>query len=327
MVEAVRNVLITGGLGYVGGRIATHLTSSVPELCLRLMTHRDAAAVPRWAMPLDIVSADVRDEQSLLSALEGIDTVIHLAAVNEIEAQRDPELALEVNGKGTYNLLRACHSIGITRFIYFSTFHVYGPGAAQPITESTPTRPVHPYAFTHRLAEDLVNWYRHSCGMQVLILRLSNGYGYPADAGVDRWTLVFNDLCMQAVKNRAITLRSSGTQQRDFVSLANIARGVHHFLDSPSETWGDGLFNFGGAHSMSILEVAELIAAEYQRSYDREIAISVGDAEDAQVTGPVVFDVQKLRQTGFCLEENMSEEVQGTFRLCEELVRQGGQAG
>ena len=78
---------------------------------------------------------------------------------------------------------------------------------------------------------------------------------------------------------------------------------------------------------MSILEVAELITAEYQRRYGQEITISVGDAEEAQGAGPVVFDVQKLRQTGFCLEENMSEEVQGTFRLCEELVRQGGQAG
>ena len=161
-MSAGSKILITGGLGYLGGRIATYLSETAPDIQLRLMTHRSESQLPAWADNLDVVRADVLEEKSLEAALEGIDAVVHLAAVDEIESQRDPDLALEVNGKGTQRILRACLTQDVKRLIYFSTFHVYGPRAGSPITEETPTRPVHPYAITHRLAEDFINWYSHS---------------------------------------------------------------------------------------------------------------------------------------------------------------------
>ena len=207
--------------------------------------------------------------------------------------------------------------------IYFSTFHVYGPGAPQIIDEDTPTRPIHPYAITHHLAEDYVNWYRHSHGMETLILRLSNGYGYPSDPWVNRWTLVFNDLCMQAVQNGEIKLRSSGTQQRDFVSLTDVARGVRHLLSLPPPKWGDGLFNFGGDCSMSIIQVARTVATEYLHCYGEDLPVITGAAADVQVDVPLVYRIDKLKATGFSLIGNMSEEVRRTFEMCEQFRSQG----
>lgn len=313
------SVLITGGLGYLGGRIATHLMRSAPQMSLRLLIRSSRQLVPVWAKDLDLARADLLDQASLAPTLEGIDTVIHLAALNEIECQRDPDLALDVNGKGTYRLLQACQAKGIKRLVYFSTFHVYGPGTPQPITELSPTRPVHPYAITHRLAEDLVNWYRHSHGMETLILRLSNGYGYPADTQVQRWTLVFNDLAKQAVQEGEIRLRSRGAQRRDFVSLHDVARGVEHFLAMPPGRWGDGLFNFGGECSMSILEVAQRVAQEFLHCRGKDLPVILGEAEDPQVGTPVDYSIDKLKQTGFILTDKMSEEVRGTFELADQL--------
>ena len=322
MGTAGGTVLITGGLGYVGGRIATYLATSAPHLSLRLMTRRTWDNVPQWAKKMDVVQADLLENNRLEAALDGVETVIHLAAVNEIESQRDPNLALEVNGKGTYLLLTACQARGVKRFIYFSTFHVYGPGATQPITESTPTRPIHPYAITHRLAEDYVNWFRHSFGMETLVLRLSNAYGYPADHWVQRWTLVFNDLCMQAVQNGEIRLRSQGTQQRDFVTLNDVARGLHHLLSLSTDEWSDGLFNFGGDCSLSILQLAQRVASDYFNCYGKEVSISTGEAEDTQGAGPVIYCIDKLKRTRFSLVGNMSSEVRGTFEVCEQLAHQ-----
>lgn len=319
MAGASRNILITGGLGYLGGRIAAHLTNASPEISLRLMTRPDRERIPRWAVGLDLVRADLRDQASLEPALDGIDTVIHLAAVDEIESQKDPGLALEVNGRGTHRLLEACREQGVARFIYLSTFHVYGPRVPQPITEESPTRPVHPYAITHRLAEDYVNWFNHSHGLETAILRLSNGYGFPADLQVQRWTLVFNDLAKQAVQNGEIKLRSRGGQHRDFVSLTDIARGVRHFLDLPSGGWEDGLFNFGGECSMSIFEVAQRVAAEHLRHTGNEVPVILGEAEDPSSAGPVAFSIDKLKRTGFELSGNMSEEILGTLELCGQL--------
>ena len=127
MAEANSKVLITGGLGYLGGRIAAHLLAYAPRFSLRLMTRRSRQHVPSWAANLDVVCADLLEEASLGRAVDGVDTVIHLAAVNEIECQKDPDLALEVNGRGTYRLLQACQANGVKRFVYLSTFHVLWP--------------------------------------------------------------------------------------------------------------------------------------------------------------------------------------------------------
>jgi UDP-glucose 4-epimerase len=144
---------------------------------------------------------DLLDEDSIANCLENkdIDVIIHLAALNEIDSMKDPALALEVNTQGTYKLLNIANAHNVNRFIYFSTFHVYGETSSSVITEETPTRPFHPYAITHRAAEDIVSFFNHYHKMKTLIFRLSNGYGYSMYKDIDRWTLVFNDLCRQAV--------------------------------------------------------------------------------------------------------------------------------
>lgn len=308
----------------MGGRVAKYLASAAPQYSVRLMTRRQEEQVPGWALDMDVVRADVLQTESLGPALDGIDTVIHLAAVNEVESQQDPEAALEVNGKGTYRLLQACQVHEVKRFIYFSTFHVYGPGAPQPITELTPTRPIHPYAITHHVAEDFVNCHKHSYDMETAILRLSNAYGYPADPMVQRWTLVFNNLCFQAVREGKIQLRTRGTQQRDFIPLIDVARATKHLLDLPPGGWRSGLFNLGGECSMSIYEVAQRIAGEYVDWYGKEVPVITGEDEDSQVAGPVVYGIEELKATGFSLAGSLPDEVRQTFKLCEQMKNRGG---
>jgi len=324
MSSLSEKILITGGLGYLGGRLSKQLATS-SGLSLRLMTRRTDEGIPAWAEGFDLVRANLQDASTLGGVLKDIDTVIHLAAADENESQQDPERALDITGSGTYRLLQTCQSAGVKRFIYMSTFHVYGPGSTQPITENSATRPVHPYAITHRFAEDLVNWYRHSFEMKTLVLRLSNGYGSPADSLVQRWTLVFNDLCKQAVQKRAITLRSSGTQHRDFISLNNVGRAVQHFLALPDDEWRDGLFNLGGDCSMSILQVAEKVSAEFAKSYGQDIPLTTGGPAEGEPPSPVKFSIEKLKASGFTLEDNLSEEISATFDLCESLGNQSNE--
>jgi len=239
----VGRILITGGFGYVGGRITRHLGRLRAPVNLRVLSRRDLERVPPWAGSVEVVRGDLRDLVALTTAVAGVQAVIHLAAPDEVMSRKDPDEALEVTGQGTHRLLQASLEGGVRRFLYFSTFHVYGPWARGRITEETATRPVHPYAITHRLAEDYVNWFRHEHGLETLILRLSNAIGCPADPLVDRWTLVFNDLCRQAVLSGHLRLRSDGSQVRDFITLTDVARAIEHCLDLPD--WGDGLFNLG----------------------------------------------------------------------------------
>jgi len=269
----VQKILITGGVGYVGGRLAQYFLAQPNPPQLRLLTRRRPSQIPRWAEGLDLVYGEVRDQEALKKSVRGVDAVVHLVGANEIESSHDPEGAIAVTGTGTYRILTACKAAGVERFVYFSTFHVYGTGLQGIITEDILPRPVHPYAITHHLAEGFVTWHRDVFGIATLIFRLSNGYGCPADLGINRWTLVFNDLCLQAVQNRKLVLKTSGRQRRDFISLWNVARAVQHVLSLPTDRWGDGLYNLGSSCSLSILEVAGRIAQAYEKSRGKSVEL------------------------------------------------------
>ena len=317
------NILITGGTGYLGGRIADHLKTARPDAKIYL-TALESQPLPPWAKNFKILKMDVLDDKSIAACFEAcdFDTVVHLAAINEIDSMKNPELAIDVNAKGTFDLLRVASAGGVKRFIYFSTFHVYGTTAPGVINEDSPTRPHHPYAITHRTAEDYVRHFARRHDMQTLVLRLSNGYGYPMDTCVNRWTLVFNDLCRQAVTTGKIVLTSSGRQHRDFIALGDVARGVAHFLDA-EDKWGDGLYNLGGNCSMSILEVAERIADVYAEalSRPRPVIQTATDSGAGEVFEPVRYDITKLLETGFTLTGDMDAEIRGTLELCLTLVQ------
>lgn len=318
------NILITGGLGYIGGRVANYLKEKEPDTHIFLTTRDKNKVLPSWTDKFTVLQMDVIDDDSIANCLKNkhIDVVIHLAALNEIDSMKDPESALEVNTQGTYKLLSIASRKKINRFVYFSTFHVYGETSDSVITEETPTKPFHPYAITHRAAEDFVTFFNHYHKMETLIFRLSNGYGYPMDTEINRWTLVFNDLCRQAVTSGRIVLKSSGKQHRDFISLHDVAGAVHHFLFVAPDKWGDGLYNLGGNCSMSILDVANKISDVYKTKYKKEILeIKTGQDNIASITPePVKYSVEKIAETGFTLKDNMISEIERTMHVCEEFI-------
>lgn len=317
------NILITGGLGYVGGRVANYLKDKELHTHIFLTTRNKNRKLPQWTERFTILEMNILDKSSISNCLRDrdINIIIHLAALNEIDSMKNPKMALEVNTKGTYRLLNLAYKKGIKNFIYFSTFHVYGDVLESVITEETPTRPFHPYAITHRAAEDFANYFKHYYRMKTLIFRLSNGYGYPMHKEVNRWTLVFNDLCKQAVTEGKILLRSSGKQYRDFISLHDVARAVHHFVFIIPDRWGDGLYNLGGNCSMSILEVAQKISDMYRLKYKKEIRIKMKqDDNNLIVSKPVKYDIEKLMGTGFTLKGDTFYEIDKTMDLCKEFI-------
>jgi len=314
-------ILITGGLGYLGGRIAESLKRNHPKSTIVLATSRQIPEIPDWAKPFKIVQLNLLDPASIEKTISSdIHTIIHLAALNEHDSLKDIKFAWETNALGTQSLLSVASQKEVQKFIYFSTYHVYG-SCAEIITEESPTNPHHPYAATHRAAEDMVHFYQHYKNMDTLILRLSNGFGYPMDIGVNRWTLVFNDLCRQAITLGKMVIKSSGKQHRDFISLHDIAAAVDHFLFKNSGSWGDGLFNLGGDCSLSIIDVANKISSVFKNKYGTSIPIEISKNDDGHTHHPVRFSIKKLKKTSFHLTGNMDDEIEQTLSLCESFSK------
>jgi UDP-glucose 4-epimerase len=287
-------ILITGGLGYLGGRLAQHLAAAGTHE-LRLATRRQRVATP---IPgARIVTVDWSDERSLAAACDGVEAIAHLAGMNAAACARDPVAAVEFNGVGTARLLRAATDRQVRRVICLSTAHVYGASLAGQVDEETLPRPRHAYATSRLAAEYALR--AAGLGLEGIVVRLSNAFGAPLTPDADCWSLVCNDLCRQAVATQRAQLSSDGSQRRDFIPVGEACRAIAHLLDLPASAIGAGIFNVGGGSAPTLLQMATLIAGRVKLRLGVDVALVPGPARDPVGTAPLEYCVGRLYHTGF----------------------------
>lgn len=309
-----QRMLITGGLGYIGGRLAQAL-AILPEVKVVLGT-RTNQEPPYWLPNASVEITCWNDLQSLRKACAGVDTILHLAAMNEIDSERDPVGALEINGVATARLLEAAKAENVKRFVYFSTAHVYSSPLVGCIDETTCPLPRHPYSTSHRAAEDLVLTAHDKGLLTGVVLRVSNSFGAPAHIEVNRWTLLVNDLCKQAANTGELQLRSSGLQKRDFITLTDVCRAVVHLLGLSREELNDGIFNIGGAWTPTVFEMAGLVASRCELVLGFLPKIVKPDPDPTNRTHFLDYRINKLLATGFELVRNHEAEIDATLTMC-----------
>jgi UDP-glucose 4-epimerase len=308
-------VLVTGANGYLGGRIAQYLDFS-DVYKLRLAVFEDKSGFTKNFSNSETVLMNILSDSEVKNVCKNVRCVIHLAALNELACASDPEGALLVNVLGTLKLLRAAEESRVERFIYLSTAHVYGSPLQGVITEKTLPKPVHPYAITHRVAEDFVLASSSGSKMQGICIRLSNALGSPVHPLIDRWSLLVNDLCRQVVSSGKIQLHSSGLQERDFISIKDVCAAIQFFIESPRDSLGDGLYNLGGDRSWTIIDMAAAIASRCQAVLGFLPSIMRPDVQFNEKNKPLVYSVDKLKKIGFKLEANIIDAIDETLLFC-----------
>ena len=322
----MKNILVTGGLGYVGGRIVNQLLAS-GGYKLFITTRKKQADPLKWFGTGDVTFLDAAAWESPQAGFPvHFDAVIHLAAFNEIDSQANPVAAAEYNIVSSLKLLQKAVSGKTGQFIYCSTAHVYGSPLAGRISEQVVPRPVHPYAITHRAFEDFVLAARDKEDTQGIVLRLSNSLGAPLWPEVNRWTLLVNDLCKQAVMTGRLTLLSSGMQQRDFITLTDVAAAVEFFLTKESHQTGDGLFNLGGNYTSTVLDMTRLIASRCKAVLGLEVSLEI-PAPRGQEPGsaiPLEFSSEKLSRIGFHWSGSVEQEIDGLLLFCRHHFNPAG---
>lgn len=307
-------MLLTGGLGYLGGRLAQTLAAGGCELTLG--TRRAGLTQPS-ASGARIVTIDWMRDADLQRACAGMDAVVHLAGMNAADSQRDPVAALEFNGVGTARMVRAATKESVGRFVYLSTAHVYGAALRGCVDELKCPEPRHAYATSHRAGEDAVRLARVANQIDGIVVRLSNSFGAPVDPEVDCWTLVTNDLCRQAVIERLARLRSAGNQRRDFIPMSEACRAITHLLLLPASEVGDGLFNVGGGWAPTMLELANLIAARVEATLGFRPRVETGSAPEGVGGDDLEYRVTKLVATGFQLRQGaIQDELDQLIAMC-----------
>ena len=312
---------MTGGLGYLGGRIAQGLVAD-PDVDVVLLTRRNVERRPAWLARGEVRRVDFETPESWVDACSGVDQIVHLASPNAADSGVDPEGAIRVNVVGTLRILQAAVQTGVRRFVYMSSAHVYGRLVGR-ITESVLPAARRPYAVTKQAAENFVLAAHEEKRLEAVVFRLSNSYGAPTHADINAWTLLVNDLCRQAVVQRIMTLRSSGVQVRDFIPLGDVVRAVDHALRLSSSAVGDGLFNLGGDDCVTILQMAERVAARCEAVLGYRPEIQRPDPLPGEKSEPLDFSSEKFHRTGFVPNREVQREIDDTLQFCRQFSTRG----
>lgn len=248
-------ILITGGFGFVGSRLAVHLAQAGHQIILGT---RHSNIAPPWLPQAEVAKNAWADEVALKQSCKGVDVIIHAAGMNAQDCNADPVAALAFNGLATARLVAAASRASVKKFIYLSTAHVYSSPLVGFITEETCTRNLHPYATSHLAGEQAVLGAHARGELQGIVLRLSNAFGAPMHQDSNCWMLLVNGLCRQAVQTQKLILHSSGMQQRDFIGLAEICCVVEKFITCTKLKQAN-VFNVGSGASQLVLAMAQLI--------------------------------------------------------------------
>lgn len=248
-------VLISGGTGYLGGRLAVHLSGVGHQIVLG---SRKPAGSPEWLPDAEMVQTKWNDLDKLSSICRNIDVVVHAAGMNAQDCLADPVAALDFNGIATGRFVLAAAGAGVKRFIYLSTAHVYASPLVGTITEAACPRNLHPYATSHLAGERAVLSSVKDYKIKTSVLRISNAIGAPVDKKVNCWSLFVNDICRQAVAFERMTLRSPADQERDFISISEVCRIIEILLTIEAYFNYDKCLNVGAGVSKTLLEISKL---------------------------------------------------------------------
>ncbi|NQV96357.1 MAG: NAD-dependent epimerase/dehydratase family protein [Acidimicrobiaceae bacterium] len=310
-----RRVLVTGGFGFLGGRIAQQL-ATLPNLEIAISS-RSPKETPKWLPDCRTIELDVCDEQSVHRAVEGVDTVIHFASLNDQESNIDVAHTFDVTTIGTMRLVDAAILGGVKRFIYQSTVHVYGRNLVGRVTEKTIPAPITTYAISHLAAEHYVSAVAAQGKISGVVLRCANGFGFPTHKDVNAWHLLVNGLCKDALENGILKLRSNGEQRRDFITLTDISLAFAHLVNLKDEQLGDGIFNLGPSVSTSVFEMAERIANMVEQITGARLAIERPMEDEIHTQDSSQIDVSKLSAIGFRASNDYDSEIRGIVEMLQ----------
>ena len=307
-------ILITGGLGLVGGRLANHLLQEGHQV---VIGSRKTTEPPALLSQAKVDKIEYDDQAALENHCYGIDVIIHAAGMNAQACIDNPEAALSFNGEMTARLVTAANRAGVLRFIYLSTAHVYTSPLVGIITELTPTKNLHPYATSNLLGENAVIDKCKFGKTQGIVLRLSNAFGAPIYKDVNCWALLINDLCKQAIQTRKLVLRTSGLEERDFIGLSNVCHGIEYFVLAQSKAKQVGIFNMGSGVSHTVLEIASLIQHRCAEVLGFKPELKPSKKGSNKRKTKLKFNTDKITSLGVDLSSiEITEEIDNLLRYC-----------
>lgn len=280
------NVLVTGGAGFIGSHTVERLLRDGAARVSILDSFNDYydPAIKRvnvrgFADKVAIHEGELNDRAFVDRVFEEgkFDAVIHLAARAGVRPSiLDPELYIDTNIKGTFNLLEACKRTGCGRFVFASSSSVYGVNKKVPFAEEDPIlQTISPYAMTKMAGEQMCSNYAHLADIRSVCLRFFTVYGprQRPDLAISKFTRLIHE-------DKPIDRYGKGDTARDYTFIHDIVDGIIGSLDytGRSDVPKCEIFNLGGSQTVKLNDlIASIEKALGKKAQINEMPEQPGD--------------------------------------------------
>jgi UDP-glucuronate 4-epimerase len=267
-----KNILITGGAGFIGSNLAENLLDKGNSvICLDNFDPYYSVSIKKKNIEISqkstqyvFIEADILNIDSLRDCFRNnqIDIIIHLAAKAGVRPSlADPGGYYNVNVAGTLNILEVMKEFGVRKLIFASSSSVYGNNEKTPFSEADNVDfPISPYAATKKAGELLCHTYHHLYGFDIFCLRFFTVYGprQRPDLAIYKFTKAL-------LKHDSIDFYGDGSSRRDYTHISDILKGITGAIANVS---GFDIFNLGESNTISLLDLIN-----YLEEYTGEKAI------------------------------------------------------
>lgn len=313
---ATKKILVTGGGGYLGGRVVEYLSSCGDFVVVP--TTRTTSPKNNTTQRSSVLHIDWNNDEQVKDVFHDLYGVVHLSGLNAQACATSTEAELNAELELVEGIFENAAKFKVQRFVHISTMHVYGPNLQQDIDENTLASNPHPYAKHHIDKENVLRAKAKKTGPKLTILRLSNGFGRPSEIADNCWMLVANQLCRQAVENEMLVLNSSGQQQRDFIPISSIASAIELVLLSSLIEINEPVYNLGSNWSPKLIDLAQLVAKRYAALTSKEIKVTTKDESQVISNQALNYSIDKLKNIGYHApsEDDIHHEIDELINFC-----------
>ncbi len=252
-------IFITGAGGYLGSTFLSCIPDDWDVIALGLNE-----PTVRHPKNFTFIKGNLTDDALIFEHLEDVDLVLHFAAVKGSDKSLEqPSETIEVNVLGTHILLKNALRRKVKRFIFPSTYWIYG-NSTPPFKEETPVQPFELYGLSKAISEIEIS----RSEIDYVILRFSNIFGL--GSGIRPDEVIFNFI-KSAFEGEPLQLHGGGKQKLDFIKVDDVCKYLMQVTNEPkiSRT----ILNIGSGKPTSISSVAQIISNIFKKNYGKEILI------------------------------------------------------
>jgi len=250
--------LVTGGAGFIGSNIVEELLKRGDRV--RILDNFSTGKRENLLQFLDkveLVEGDIRSYHIVRAAVEGVDYILHQAALPSVPRSiNDPLTTNEVNVVGTLNILNAAKDVGVKRIVYASSSSIYGDLETMPKTEDMLPKPLSPYAVSKLAGEKYCQVFTRLYGLETVGLRYFNVFGPHQDPS-SQYSAVIPKFIKMIKDGQSPTVYGDGEQSRDFTFVQNVVHANLLACEEGLEELSGEVFNIAYGKRVTINNLVE----------------------------------------------------------------------